>query len=77
MEKEKKTICKLKLDLGIQVTDASQLSKREEDLWMKVVTHFNYLSPLDLVIKLEKDTYVCKLYKENPENCKKCPLYQP
>jgi hypothetical protein len=72
-----KSICKLKLDIGIHVTSANQLSKREEDLWMKVVTTFNYLSPSDLVVEVGKDTYACKLYRENHENCKKCPLYQP
>jgi len=75
MEKTKKSICKLKLDIGVKITDVSKLEKNYEDLWMKVAEHFNYLSPHNLIITLEKDTYACKMYDENPENCKKCPAY--
>jgi len=70
---KKKSICKLNLDIGIYVENVDELSKREEDLWMKVYHKFNYMSPLGMIKVKEKNTYVCKLY---PDKCPECPAYQ-
>jgi len=72
-----KSICKLNLDIGIHVEDVHEIGKRKEDLWMDVCQHFNYRSPPSLLKETEKDTYVCRMYTKNLENCKGCPAYQP
>lgn len=71
--------CKLKLDEGIKVRDPSELQRMFEDLWMKVVDHFGYLPPTELVVEKEKEVYFCKLYLKDKNICerKKCPAYQP
>lgn len=74
---KKKSICRLNLDIGIHVENVDELSRREEDLWMRIYQHFGYRSPLNLIVKIEENTYACKLYKENSEKCKGCPAYQP
>ena len=77
MTEEKRSICRLKLDIGIRVEDVHEIRKRAEDLWMEVCQNFNYRSPLSLIKETEKDTYVCRMYKRNLENCRNCPAYQP
>ena len=75
-EKER-SICKLNLDIGIHVENVNEVGKRKEDLFMRVYQHFGYKSPLDLIVGRGKNTYACKMYREDLENCKKCPAYQP
>lgn len=77
IEKERETICKLSLDVGIRVENVDELSRREEDVWTRIYQHFGYTSPLNLLVKIGKDTYACRSYRRDPEDCKRCPAYQP
>jgi len=74
---EKKSKCKLKLDIGIHVKDPKKVGSEFESIWLDVVSNFGYMPPTEILEEKGGNIYQCRLFLEDKNICKKCPAYQP